>query len=262
MNRTLLKVVAIVVVILVAMTVLSRCDGSDRIFGNDWRDMPDGALGHLNSGGPLGGITVQATGVALAVPDAVNLSLTVSALADSSEAALALVADAADKVRNAIKSGGVDKKDIATQTVSVYPEYTYPAAGGQTLVGYRASQSFAVVVHKADTAGAVVDAVVAAGGDAVQINGATPVVLETSDSAKRARADAVDNARAKAEDYAKLMGVDLGDVISITEVSAPISIGLMAKSDMVGSESPAATQIDLGEQQITVTIEVRWSLDK
>ena len=212
----------------------------------------------MSSQGQLGGITIQATGVALAVPDAVNLSLTVTALSDSSEAALALVADAADKVRSALKDGGIDEKDIATLNVSVYPEYNYSSTGGQTLVGYRASQSFTVVVHKADTAGAIVDAVVAAGGDAVQINGATPVVLETSDSAKKARADAVDNARAKAEDYAKLMGVDLGAVISITEVSAPIS-SLPIKADL--ASSPAATKIDLGEQQITVTIEVRWDLN-
>jgi|GEM_PF-211942 len=256
MKRTLLKVVVIAVAILAAMALFSRCDGDDRMYGHTWGDMSDGASGHLYSGG----ITVQATGVALAVPDAVNLSLTVSALADSSEAALARVADAADNVRSAIKDGGVDEKDIATLTVSVYPEYTYPAAGGQTLVGYRASQSFAVVVHKADTAGSVVDAVVAAGGNAVQINGATPVLLETSDSAKKARADAIDNARAKAEDYAKLMGVDLGDVISITEISAPIS-SLPNKSDMAGSESSAAIKIDLGEQQVTVTIEVRWGLN-
>jgi len=260
MKSTLLKVIAIVVLILVAMIIFSRCDGDDRKYGHDWRGMSDGAPGHLYSGGQLGGITVQATGVALVVPDAVNLSLTVSALADSSEAALALVADAADKVRSAIKSEGVDEKDISTLTVSVYPEYNYSSTGGQTLVGYRASQSFAVVVHKADTAGSVVDAVVAAGGDAVQINGATPVVLETSDSAKKARADAIENARAKAEDYAKLMGIDLGDVISITEVSAPIS-SFPSKNDMAGPESPAATKIDLGEQQITVMIEVRWSLN-
>lgn len=242
------------------MIIFSRCDGDDRMFGHDWRDMPGGALGHMYSAGDSGGLTVQATGVAIVVPDAVNLSLTVSALADSSESALALVADAADKVRSAITDGGVDEKDIATLTVNVYPEYNYSSTGGQTLVGYRASQSFTVVVLKAATAGAIVDAVVAAGGDAVQINGATPVVLETSDSAKKARADAIDNARAKAEDYAKLMDVDLGDVISITEVSAPIS-SMPNKSDMAGSESPAATKIDLGEQQITVTIEVRWSLN-
>ena len=54
------------------------------------------------------------------------------------------------------------------------------------------------------------------------------------------------------------MGVDLGDVISITEVSAPIS-SLPTKSDL--ASSPAATKIDLGEQQITVTIEVRWDLN-
>ena len=260
MKKTLLKVLVIAIVILVAFAVFSRYGGRDSEMGGGGHQHGDHA-GPAGVGGSIQGITVQATGVALAVPDAVNLALTVSALADSSEAALAMVADAADKVRAALADGGIAEKDIATQNVSVYPEYTYPAAGGQTLSGYRAIHSFAVVVHKADMAGSVVDAVVAAGGDAVQINGATPVVLETSDSAKKARSDAVDNARAKAEDYAKLMGVDLGDVISITEISAPISNGPMAKSDMAAGAASSATQIDLGEQQISVTIEVRWGLN-
>ncbi|MEO8362886.1 MAG: SIMPL domain-containing protein [Ilumatobacteraceae bacterium] len=205
------------------------------------------------------GLTVQATGIAMAVPDAVKMYLTVTVLADTSENALSEASAAADKVREALSNNGVDDKDITTQSVTVYPEYTYSQTGKSTLTGYRATQSFEVVVHEADTAGEVLDAVVAAGGDLVQVGGVSPIILETSAAAKKARADAIDNALAKAEDYAKLLGIELGSVEYINETSAPIGIGIMGRDVAVGTPE-AATKIDLGEQQITVSVEIRWSL--
>lgn len=206
------------------------------------------------------GVTVQATGTAMAVPDAVRMNLTVTVLADTSKNALSQASEVADKVRKALTDNGVKEKDIATQTVSVYPEYNYPQSGVQTLTGYRATQSFEVVIHKADTAGAVLDAVVAAGGDLVQIGGVTPVVLETSDAANKARAEAIANARAKAEDYAKLLDLKLGSVEYVTEISAPMSIRSSFASGDDSGKAESPTEINLGEQQITVTVEVRWSI--
>lgn len=245
MNLHRRSIVRVIAFSLVSVLVLAAC-------GQD-----DGETVVI-TGSSSRGLTVQATGIAMAVPDAVRMYLTVTVLADTSKDALAKTSEVADKVRGALIDNGVEKKDIATQTVNVYPEYKYPQSGVQTLVGYRASQSFEVVIHEADTAGAVVDAVVAAGGDLVQIGGVTPIVLETSDSAKKARADAVANALAKAEDYAKLLGVELGDVEYITEISAPIDVPL-ARGDVAVGAAETVTKIDLGEQQITVTIEVRWS---
>lgn len=246
MNLHRRSIVRVIAFSLASVLVLAAC-------GQD-----DGETVVIN-GSSSRGLTVQATGIAMAVPDAVRMNLTVSVLADTSENALAQASEAADKVRGALIDNGVEEKDIATQTVSVYPEYNYPASGVQTLTGYRALQSFEVVIHQADTAGAVVDAVVAAGGDLVQIGGVTPIVLETSDSANKARADAIANALAKAEDYAKLLGVKLGDVEYVTEISAPIDVPL-ARGDVGVGAPDAETKIDLGEQQITVTIEVCWSL--
>ncbi|MHB1090593.1 MAG: SIMPL domain-containing protein [Ilumatobacteraceae bacterium] len=246
MNLHRRSIVRVVALSLVSVLVLVACGQDDRevVVVNDSSSR---------------GVTVQATGIAMAVPDAVRMYLTVTVLADSSENALAKASDVADKVRGALTDNGVKEKDIATQTVSVYPEYNYPQSGVQTLTGYRASQSFEVMIHKANTAGAVVDAVVTAGGDLVQIGGVTPIVLDTSDSANKARADAVANALAKAKDYAKLLDVKLGNVEYITEISAPVG-GPVMRTDMAVGAPEAATKIDLGEQQITVTVEVRWSL--
>ncbi|MEY3575395.1 MAG: hypothetical protein RLZZ88_538, partial [Actinomycetota bacterium] len=190
---------------------------------------------------------------------AVRLSLSVSVMADTSEAALSAVATSADAVRAALQNAGIDDADIATQTLAVNPEYTYTDAEGQKLIGYRATQVFDVLVRDAEGAGAVVDAVVRAGGDAVAVNSTTPVVDDATDGATTARKDAVEKARAKAEEYAELLGVELGDLVYLTELSAPTNVVLGAKSDAVSSES-AGSVVDLGTQEVTVTVEARWQL--
>jgi len=214
---------------------------------------------NIGENGVPQGITVQATGTADVVPDAVRLSLSVSVMADTSEAALSAVATSADAVRAALQNAGIDDADIATQTLAVNPEYTYTDAEGQKLIGYRATQVFDVLVRDAEGAGAVVDAVVRAGGDAVAVNSTTPVVDDATDGATTARKDAVEKARAKAEEYAELLGVELGDLVYLTELSAPTNLILAAKSDAVLSES-AGSVVDLGTQEVTVTVEARWQL--
>jgi uncharacterized protein YggE len=141
--------------------------------------------------------------------------------------------------------------------VTVYPEYKYTADGGSTLTGYRGSQSFTITVRAADTAGALVDSLVAAGGDNLQINGATPFVLDSTKSLEAARSAAVKSAKSKAASYAKLMGVKLGKVNYLVENSAPTNytpVMALAKAES------DATVIDLGQQDVTISVTVQWSL--
>lgn len=202
-------------------------------------------------------ITVSAQGVVKVVPDAVRINATATSVAASSKEALAATAKASTAVRAALKAAKIDSKDIATQSVSVYPEYKYTNDGGSTLTGYRASQSFTITVRAADTAGGIVDSLVAAGGDSLQINGATPFVLDSTKSLEAARAAAVKSAKAKANSYAKLMGVKLGKVNYLVENSAPINYAPVMG---VAKAENDATVIDLGQQDVTIAVTVRWSL--
>ena len=206
------------------------------------------------------GVTVQGTGSVKVVPDGVAFSFSVTIVAESTQSAVASVATAADEARSALLDAGVDEKDVATQSASVYPEYTYSGDGTQTLKGYRATQNFAVTLRDTDRAGETVDAVVAAAGDAVQINSVTPVLIDTTDATNDAREKAIDNAKDKAEDYADLLDVDLGDVLVVTEVSAPSGVTPILARDSGMVEGGAKTQIDLGVQEVSVTVEVRWAL--
>ena len=202
-------------------------------------------------------ITVSAQGTIKVTPDAVRLSATVSAVAATSKDALAAANKTAAAVRAALKAAKIDAKDISTQTVTVYPEYKYANDGTSTQIGYRGSQSFTIVIRAADTAGSVVDSLIAAGGDNLQINGATPFVLDSTKSLDAARAAAVKSAKSKATSYASLIGVKLGKVNYLVENSAPNNYTPVMS---VAKAESDATVIDLGQQDVTISITVQWAL--
>jgi len=202
-------------------------------------------------------ITITSQGSVKVVPDAVRINATASVVAATSKDSLAATAKTSAAVRAALTAAKVDKKDIATQNVSVYPEYKYATDGTSTIIGYRASQAFTIVIRSAATAGDVVDAIVLAGGDNLQVNGVTPFVLDNTKSTTAARAVAVKNAREKAASYASLLGVKLGKVNYLVENSAPTNyppVMALAKTES------DATVIDLGQQDVTVSVTVQWSL--
>jgi hypothetical protein len=203
-------------------------------------------------------VTVNAEGIVQVTPDAVRINASVSLIASTSAEALSKTSTAAAKVRAALVAKKIATKDIKTTSISVYPEYNYTQDKGSVQIGYRASQSFEVIVRNASSAGAVVDDVVAAAGDDVQIQGATPFVIDSAKATASARAAAVANARAKAKSYAELLDVKLGKVTYLVENSSPVSyepvMGVAKAADSM------ATEIDLGNQDVTVSITIRWSL--
>ena len=201
-------------------------------------------------------ITVSATGSVKVTPDAVRLNATVIKVATSNALALSEVGTSVAEVRKALLANGISIKDIKTQSLTVYPEYNYTQDKGSVLIGYRGSQSFEIVVRYALNAGTVVDAIVAAGSDNLQLNGVTPFVIDSTKALASAQSVAVRNAKAKAASYAKLLGLKLGKVNYLIENSSPTYSGpLMAMDKASGS-----TVVDLGQQEVTVSITVSWNL--
>ena len=203
-------------------------------------------------------ITVNAEGTVKVVPDAVKIMGQVTVVDGSNASALAKANAASSAVRKAIAANKVSSKDLATTSLTVYPEYNYTQDKGSVQVGYRATQSFTVVVRNAANAGAVVDAIAAAGGDYLQLQGVSPFVLDSSKATEAARAAAVKNAKAKVASYAKLMGVKLGKVNFITEGATTYNPPIYGVSKAMAD---SATVIDLGTQDVSVTITVQWALN-
>jgi uncharacterized protein YggE len=203
-------------------------------------------------------ITVTGVGTISVVPDAVRFNATVSALASTNAAALSSASKSAAAVRVTLKDAGIATKDIRSANISVYPEYNWTQEAGTKITGYRASQSFDVLVRTALKAGTIIEAVVNAGGDNVQLGGVVPTTLNPATATEGARAAAVANAKSKASSYAKLLGTSIGKVLSLEEQSSPV---YSSPFPMAKAEADSAVQIDLGEQDVTVTITVRWALN-
>ena len=210
------------------------------------------------------GVTLDATGSVKVVPDGVQFNFSVFAVEATSKSASERANVLANQAREALDESKIDKKDISTQNVSVYPEYSYSPEGKQTLIGFRASQSFAVTLRDTEEAGAVVDAVLLLVGTDLTIDTLAPILLDTSDALEQARENAIKLAKKKAEDYADLLDVELGDVISVREFSGSSSIPQPWLRDMATADSLESTKtvVDLGTQEVTVTVEVRWAFDR
>ena len=206
-------------------------------------------------------ITVTGVGTVSVVPDAVRFNATVSIVGASNTAALSAASKASSAVRTALKDNGIAVKDIRSAAISVYPEYTWTQESGTKITGYRASQTFDVLVRKASAAGTVIEAVVNAGGDSLQLGGVIPVTLDSAAAAEEARAAAVANAKSKANSYAKLLGTSVGKVLSLEETSSPVYSTPYPMTAKAGAANDMAVEIDLGQQDVTVSISVRWALN-
>ena len=203
-------------------------------------------------------INVTATGSVKVTPDTVRIDATVYFVGTTSAAAQATANTTASAVRAALKANGVATSYIKSESLTIYPEYNYTSDKGSVLVGYRASQSFEIIVRNAANAGTVVDAVTAAGGDNLVINGVTPYVYDNTKATDKARIDAISRAKAKALSYAKLLGVKLSTVTYLDETSAPVSYPIMMATAKVSDA--ASTTVDLGQQDVSVSVVVRWSI--
>jgi len=203
-------------------------------------------------------ISVSSTGSIKVSPDTVRINSTVTFVAPTSAEAQSTIAKTASAVRDALKSNGVIPQYIKSRTITIYPEYNYTTEKGSVLVGYRASQSFEVIVRNAANAGTVVDAIVAAGGDKMNLEGVTPFVFDNTAATSAARSDAVTRVIAKAKHYAKLLGAKLGTVTSLEETSAPTAYPIMMS--MAKAADSGSTQVDLGQQDVSVSVVVKWAL--
>ena len=218
-------------------------------------------IGTQGASAATSGVSVQGTGTVKVAPDTVRLNASITFVGATNSAASKAVSTSAAAFRTALKNKKIATKDIQSTNLTIFPEYTWTQEKGQELKGYRANQSFTVLIRDETNAGAIIDDVVEAAGDNLQVTGVTPIVLEIDDAQDAAREKAVAKAKKKALAYAKLLDFELGKILWVSESSSAYNppIYAMAKAG-VSAEAAPATEIDLGEQDVTVTVDVRWAI--
>ncbi len=225
-----------------------------------WRPAGPASGATVPTNSSVQGITVNGTGKVTIKPDLATITIGVQAQAPSAADAQAKASAAMVKVVDAIKGKGIAEADIATQWVSLEPQYNYKSDGSTppTVIGYVSNQTVSVKVRDLTRVGPVIDTTVSAGAN--QVSGISFSVADPAAAASQARAAAIADAKARATELANAAGVTLGTATMITEVSAPGPIPYDYRMAAPAADA-AGTPILPGTTEVQVDVEVTYAIE-
>lgn len=204
-------------------------------------------------------LEISAQGETRRTPDLATISAGV--VTQAADAATAMRENAArmDRVLAALKRAGVADRDVRTASISLSPQYRYGENQPPIITGYQASNSVTVKFREIARSGTILDALVATGAN--QISGPELGLDNPNAAMDEARLDAVAKARARAELYAKAAGLRVKRILSISEgvYDMPRPMPVMVRGMAMAQD--AESKIMPGEQQVGVTLSVRFELE-
>jgi hypothetical protein len=205
-------------------------------------------------------ITVVGEGKINLKPDIATINVGAEARAATVSEAKAEVDAQMDAIIAALEEAGVAEKDIQTSHYGIHYEREPapvmsegPAAEGRE--GYVVTNMVQVTVRDVEKAGQVLDAVVQAGAN--QVHGVNFTVSDKSAWQSQARANAMADAKSRAQELAELSDVELGEVLSVSEVigGGPVPVAFERASAM-GGGGIAPGELELGTRvQVTFAIQ-------
>ena len=200
-------------------------------------------------------VNVTGIGTATATPDVADITLGVQTIRPDAGAAISENTQLMTAVMAVLKEMGIAGGDIQTVNYSMWVEQVYDRDGPTGEFRYQVENQVRIRLRDISKTGDVLQQALEAGANSV--GGISFSASDTAALQSEARDEAVDNARAKAEQLAARLGVTLGDVRSVTEVSgyAP-EAALMA----VGIGGGGAVPISGGELTVTQTIQVVFDI--
>jgi len=205
-------------------------------------------------------ITVVGRGKASVEPDIVILQVGVETKAPEVTQAMDNNDEIMGEILAALDEMGIAEEDIRTTNYRIYFDEGYRSPEMQEEPVYRVSNMVMVTIRDLGAAGEILDEAVAAGAN--RVHGLSFTKEDWSEAEAEARAEAMANARERAEHLAQLADVEVGQVISISEV---VGDGLQwyertrgtPLAMMGGSGGPI---IAPGQLEYGVTIQVTYAL--
>jgi uncharacterized protein YggE len=206
-------------------------------------------------------ITVVGQGSARVAPDIAQVSVGADTVADTVSDAVKESNSRMDAILSALKALGIAEKDIQTQNYSISVEQVSVApglegSGAAAKPRYRVTNMVNVTIRELGKVGNVLDAVVEAGAN--NIWGVSFSVDDTKAALTEARGKAVADAQARARELAGLSGVELGSIVSVSEVvgsnSYPVAV---ERAFGMGADA----SVSVGEVEVSYQVQVVYSLE-
>jgi uncharacterized protein YggE len=198
-------------------------------------------------------ITAQGVGTVTGTPDVLTITLGVQTNSGSAQTAMSENNRLATDTIAVIKASGVADADLQTSQLTVSPTYD----DKYTITGYQVSNMVTAKLRNIDGAGALIDAVGKAAGDAVRVQQLSFSIDDESDLRAAARAAAVQQAQAQAKQLAEAAGVALGPVDSITESAGSSPLTYAAP---MAADASAGAPIQAGSQELSIVVQVVYQI--
>ena len=128
------------------------------------------------------------------------------------------------------------------------------------IVGYQVSNQLTVKVRDLDSVGAIIDQVTEAGGNLTRFQGLSFTIEDNKAMQDEARAAAIADLLDKSGQVATLTGVELGQLVYITESGRSVQVQFRAESDFAMSAAAAPTPISAGELTVVVTMQAMFEI--
>jgi uncharacterized protein len=223
-----------------------------------WSIVPARAQAPQPPSPPEARVVVGGEGSVSVAPDFAQLRGGVSTRGKTAAEAIDSNAKLMAVVIAALRSAGIEAKDIQTSQFSVQPIYAPPLSGAeQRLTGFGASNQVTVTIRQIGRVGEMLDRLVAAG--ATDVGNIAFLHSDLSKVLDQARETAVADARRKAELYAHAAGLTLGAVAWITEESGsapPAGLKMFRAATALAAPTPIAAGEDTLRVQITVGFDI------
>lgn len=154
------------------------------------------------------------------------------------------------------------------------PEGTTSVQGGETsesaaaeecyqeyisvITGYEVSNNVTVLVRDLESIDDVIDGAVEAGGDSIRFNGLSFTLEDSTDLMEDARAKAVADLKDKAGQLATLGGVELGDIVYLSETTPSVAPVVRAEFALAKAsfDEGAGVSTPVSPGEVTVQVQV------
>jgi hypothetical protein len=212
-------------------------------------------------------ISIQGHGEISAAPDTAFVTSGVTTEGKTARDALDANTKAMADLVAALKTAGIDAKDIQTSGFSVQPQYIYSNdkdASGYTrppvISGYQVANSVNLKVKKLADLGTILDKMVTVGANT--ISGISFSVADPAALYEQARKAAFADAKTKAETYASAATLALGRIVSINEqnLGAPQQPYMMKAVAMDAARAPVP--VEAGQVTYAIDVAVQWELNQ
>ncbi|WP_457651024.1 SIMPL domain-containing protein [Profundibacter sp.] len=203
-------------------------------------------------------IVVSGHGVVETVPDMATISMGVVSEAKTAGDALAKNTDALAAVLKQLAEAGIESRDIQTNNLSLSPRWNNGGSMSKAapeIRGFIANNTVSVRVRDLAQLGVVLDAVVQNGANS--FHGLSFGLQDMAPAQNEARVAAIRDAMAKALLYATAAGVELGDVVSISDGAVRSARPVMMEADMMRS---MAVPVAKGELSVTADVTVVFGI--